>query len=174
MAEFRRKPNRLGPKSYRGRRSYFLTLCARNRKNVFADGALVGALLTVLKENCFSQQCAVYAYCFMPDHLHLILIGESDSSDLERLMRAFKGAATAAARRFGVSALWQKGYYDHILRDGKSTDEAAWYLFLNPVRTGLARKAEEWAHLGSFAFEWKSLAPPTERFRPPWKAGVVT
>jgi REP element-mobilizing transposase RayT len=105
----------------------------------------------------------------MPDHLHVILIGESDSSNLTELMRAFKGATTVPARKVGISALWQKGFYDHILRSEKEMGEAAWYMFLNPVRTGLAKRAEDWPYSGSFLFEWKSLAVPAEPFCPPWK-----
>ena len=48
-------------------------------------------------------------------------------------------------------------------------DEAAWYVFLNPVRAGLAKTVHEWPFSGSFVFEWKSLVPSTEAFRPPWK-----
>jgi len=174
MPEFQRKPNRLSADSYRGRRAYFLTLCVRDRKRVFTDGALVDALLSLLAKNCSSHRFAIYAFCFMPDHLHLILVGESDSSELARLVRAFKGAATAEARRLGVSNLWQKGFYDHILRSGKTIDEAAWYILLNPVRAGLAKTIEEWPYSGSFEFEWKTLAAPRDPFHPPWKERVAT
>jgi len=84
------------------------------------------------------------------------------------MVRAFKGAAATVARKSGVSNLWQKGYYDHVLRSGKSLDEAAWYVFLNPVRAGLAKTVHEWPYSGSLVFEWKSLAPPSELFHPPW------
>jgi len=165
--------------SYRGRRAYFLTLCVSDRKRVFTDGALVEALLSALTKNCCAHRFAVHAFCFMPDHLHLILVGKSDSSELADLIRAFKGAATAEARRWGVSNLWQKGFYDHILRSERAIDEAAWYVFLNPVRAGLARTIEEWPYSGSFEFEWKSeewrgkLAATTDPFHPPWKEGVA-
>jgi putative transposase len=174
MPEFRRKPNRLSSEAYRGERAYFLTLCVDDRKRVFKNGALVNALLSLLTKNCCTHQFAVYAFCFMPNHLHLILVGKSDSSELAGLIRAFKGAATAEARRFGISNLWQKGFYDHVLCGGKAIDEAAWYIFLNPVRAGLAKTVEEWPYSGSFEFEWKSLAAPMEPFHPPWKEGVAT
>jgi putative transposase len=174
MPEFRRKPNRLPAESYRGQQAYFLTLCVRDRKSVLSDSMLVSALLALLEETCAAHSFHVYAFCFMPDHLHLILVGESDSSELARLIRAFKEAASAVARKSGVSNLWQKGFYDHVLRSGKSLDEAAWYIFLNPVRVGLVKKAEEWPYSGSFVFEWKSLAAPSEPFHPPWKGQVAT
>ncbi len=75
-----------------------------------------------------------------------------------------KGAATAEARRLGVSNLWQKGFYDHILRSGKAIDEAAWYIFLNPVRAGLAKTIEEWPYSGSFSLNGKAWRPRGAHF----------
>jgi putative transposase len=173
MTEFRRKPNRLPAESYRGRKAYFLTLCARERRKLFGDPALVDALLVILKRTCSFHFFSVYAYCFMPDHLHLILVGESDSAHLVPAMQAFKSLATAAARKLGVFDLWQKGYYDHVLRSGESLDGAAWYVFMNPVRAGLARRVEDWPFSGSCAFEWKSVSPPAELFEPRWKSKMA-
>jgi putative transposase len=170
MPEFRRKPNRLPPKSYRGQRAYFLTLCAGQHRKLFTHPVLVTALLAVLRATCSSHFFNVYAYCFMPDHLHLILTGESDSSNLARLTQAFKSLASREARKIGLMNLWQKGFYDHILRTSDSLGAAAWYVFMNPVRADLAQRAEDWPFSGSFVFEWKSLAAPPDPFAPPWKA----
>jgi len=146
-----------------------VTLCVQDRKRIFHDHALVKTLLPLIEKTCAAHSFLAYAYCFMPDHLHLILVGESVSSELAPMVRAFKGAAATVARKSGVSNLWQKGYYDHVLRSGKSLDEAAWYVFLNPVRAGLAKTVHEWPCSGSFVFEWKRLTLPSEPFHPPWK-----
>ncbi len=174
MAEFRRKPNRLAAESYRGRRAYFLTLCVCERKKVFTDGTLVSTLLALLEKTCAAHSFRVHAFCFMPDHLHLILVGESESSEVSPVIRALKGAATEVVRASSISSLWQKRYYDHVLRGGKSLDESAWYVFLNPVRAGLVKRAGEWPYSGSFVFARKVLARPPETFHPPWKGEVAT
>jgi hypothetical protein len=46
----------------------------------------------------------------------LIVTGESDSSELPGMVQAFKSLAARAVRKIGVFDLWQKGYYDHVLR----------------------------------------------------------
>ena|SRR5208282_4375619 len=76
MAEFRRKGHRLPSASYEGRRAYFLTLCTQERKRLFTDASLVDAMIEVLKGACEEFALGVYAYCFMPDHLHVILVGD--------------------------------------------------------------------------------------------------
>lgn len=169
MPDFRRKPNRLPDPSYRGRRAYFLTVCAHERKKVYTDSRLVDAAVRLLGEKSRSHSFGVYAYCFMPDHLHLILAGQKDSADLPLLMRAFKGAVAVAARNLRIAKLWQKGFYDHLIRSGEGLERAAWYVFMNPVRAGLVKEPWEWPYSGSFLFHWRDLAVPSEPFIPPWK-----
>lgn len=105
----------------------------------------------------------------MPDHVHLELAGLSPESDLIALVRDFKGAATAKARQEGWRSLWQKGFYDHILREGDRENAVAWYIFNNPVRKGLVEDLRDWPYSGSWMFDWKKLLAPPDEFIPPWK-----
>jgi putative transposase len=169
MAGFLRKANRLSQPSYRGQRSYFLTICSNERKKIFTDSKLVLALLDLLEEKCLAHSFGVYAYCFMPDHLHLVLVGRGNSANLALVIRAFKGAATSRARPLGAAHLWQKGFYDHVIRSGEGMDAVAWYIFTNPVRAGLVKHFDEWPFSVSLMFDWKKRAGPPEPFVPPWK-----
>jgi len=171
MAEFRRKRNRLGARAYQGRAAYFLTICTEGRRKLLGDSKLVDGLLGVLREKCAVCFFDVYAYCFMPDHLHLILMGQREAADLAAVVKAFKGAGTAVARQKGVRNLWEKSFYDHVLRSGEGIDEAARYVFMNPVRAGLARRMEDWPYSGSLVFEWRSWQVPVGEFVPTWKSG---
>jgi REP element-mobilizing transposase RayT len=56
----------------------------------------------------------------MPDHVHLQLVGLSKTSDLQVLIRAFKGRSTVVARAKGIPNLWQIGFYDHLIRSGEA------------------------------------------------------
>ena len=169
MPDFHRKPNRLGPESYLGRRAYFLTLCTEDRRKLFTKLEFIASLVTILRTTCTSQVFNGHAYCFMPDHLHLVLTGEGDGANLPRFMQAFKSLAARESWKHDMERLWQKGFYDHILRDGESLEAAAWYTFENPVRAGLAPRAEEWPYSGSFVFPWPGLRAVAQPFVPPWK-----
>ena len=169
MPTFHRAPNRLDPTSYLGFQEYFLTLCTDGWQKLFANPALTDALLATLRETSSAYHFAIFAYCFMPDHLHLLAQAESNACDLPVFVKAFKGRAAVAARRLGIRNLWQKGYYDHVVRDSESSGEIAWYIFLNPVRAGLASTVWEWPHSGSFVFDWKQLPVAAKTYIPPWK-----
>jgi putative transposase len=169
MPQHRRKQHHLAPQSYLGRHLYFATICTKDRAPLFGNASLVSACLDVLRDATVAQGFGVYAYCFMPDHLHLVLVGFNDSASLSEIIRSFKGHSTAAARKLGVRNLWQKGYYDHIIRDGRSLDAVARYVFENPVRAGLVLDPFDWPFSGSLLMDWKRLEAPPEPFRPPWK-----
>lgn len=169
MPDFHRKANRLRPESYRGRRAYFLTLCANERRKILATAVLVESLVAILRATCGSHSFNVNGYCFMPDHLHLVVIGESDSASLPRFMQAFKSLAARETGKLGIAKPWQKGFYDHVLRDGESIDSAVLYAFMNPVRAGLVRHAEEWPYSGSFVFAWPNMPVVSTAFVPRWK-----
>ena len=169
MANPRRKPNRLPAISYIGRKSYFLTLCLSERRRLFARSRLTGAITDVLKQTCEAHYFGLYAYCFIPDHLHLLLCGMTDIADLSAMVRTFKGRAAAAARRLGYADFWQKGFYDRVIRSGEEFENAAAYVLMNPVRAGLVQDFAEWPHSGSSMLDWRNIAPPQPDYQPPWK-----
>jgi len=76
------------------------------------------------------------AYCFMPDHLHLLVEG-SEGSDLAQLMKAFKQASSFEYKQRGGRPLWQRSYYDHVLRGPDELESAVEYILDNPARAGL-------------------------------------
>ena len=76
------------------------------------------------------------AYCFMPDHLHLLVEG-SEESDLARLMKTFNQASSHDYRRRVGRPLWQRSYYDHVLRGSDELQPAIEYILENPIRAGL-------------------------------------
>jgi putative transposase len=98
-------------------------------------------------------------YCLMPDHLHLLWAGLSSASDQD------KGAAflrTYVTREWGQGAVaFQKQPWDVILRGPDREREAvartAFYIAENPVRAGLAVKADQWAYSGAQAAGYPDL-----------------
>jgi len=85
----------------------------------------------------------------MPDHVHLVLEGLSDSSDLPRFVRDWKQRTALDYRKTTGKDLWQRGYFDHVLRADEDTDIVARYVLTNPVRAGLVADVHEYRHIGS-------------------------
>jgi putative transposase len=141
-------PKRLARFSYRGRYRYFVTCCARDRARAFVWERRVSSALQQLLHTAREQRFAVLSYCFMPDHLHVLIRGEGDNADFRTFMTLFRRrAACWHARAFG-ERLWQVGYYEHVLRDDEPTGPIVRYIVQNPVRAGLV------ADVAQYPFSW--------------------
>ena len=127
------------------------------RKSVFTENALVSVLVDQISEAARVWQFAILAYCFMPDHLHLLAEAETDDASLVRFAHAVKLRTAHAYRRVSKGALWQKGYFEHILRDDELTPIVAKYVLANPVRAGLCREPDDYAFSGSLVWSRQQM-----------------
>jgi putative transposase len=148
---FRRRQNRLLLEVYEGARVYSLTLACAERRPVFGGRSIVDRCIDVLRSCSEKHEFAVLAYCFMPDHLHLLVEGGSGSS-LPRFVKDFKQRTGYAYRRTSTKVLWQKSYYDHVLRREENVRHVARYVVGNAVRAGLAEAPADYPYSGSFVW----------------------
>ena len=107
------------------------------------------------------QKFSVIAYCFMPDHLHLLIEGTSDDSDGRRFIKAFKQYSGYYYSQKRHETLWQRYGFEHVLRDDETTVEVVKYILANPVRAGLAATVEEYPFVGSLVYQLKDLINST-------------
>ena len=85
------------------------------------------------------------AWVFLPDHWHAIFYPRHPLT-ISRVMEAIKDGATKRINRGRreVGMLWQPRFFDRAPRTVGEYNEKVEYIHLNPVRAGLARRAEEW------------------------------
>jgi len=144
----KRKPTpRLKCFKYRGQYAYSITICAHNDTPIFDDEQVVKLVLESLYSVCSKEQFRVLAYCFMPNHLHLLLAGEG-KNDLVKNMKAFKQISSYRFRKSHGTPLWQRGYYEHILRKEEDLKIVADYIWGNPVRGGLVESIDDYPFSG--------------------------
>ncbi len=164
-----RKNVRLAPSNYLGYQRYFVTLCCFRRQAFFSDSELGRYLLDLLRTESASHNFSVLAYCLMPDHLHFLAEGLDPASDLLHLLKSFKikSSRKYAARKPRI--LWQKGFYEHVLRPGENANLVAWYIWLNPVRKRILARAQDYPFSGSFTGMKMPASWAATNWCPPWK-----
>ncbi len=98
-----------------------------------------------LAESCDRAKCEIWAYCLMPNHVHVIIV-PSDEDGLRKTFADLHRRYTARinARLQITGYLWQ-GRYGSVVMDEDHLLDAIRYVSLNPVRAGLVQQAEEWA-----------------------------
>jgi putative transposase len=168
---FRRKNIGLHAINYRGRRWFFLTLCCESRSPVFSDGKNARRLMDHLKSTAERCHFGVLAFCVMPDHFHALVEGIAPDSNLLLFVRIFKQATSREYSREGGVPLWQKKFYDHILRPKDSPEAVSWYIWMNPVRKGLCSQPNQYPYSGSFTEHWEKKSQPQDLWVPTWENG---
>ncbi|MGB6430138.1 MAG: transposase [Candidatus Acidiferrales bacterium] len=162
-----RKNIRLPAPNYTGIREYFVTICCHKRAPLLARSENVLPILEQLKSSALSYSFSVHASCAMPDHLHILVAGASDSSRLLNFVKSFKQRTGYEFRKRTGAQLWQFKSYDHILRRGDGMERVAWYIWMNPVRKGLCNQPAEFPYSGSFTMEWRDQPQPQRLWNPP-------
>ncbi len=161
---------RLPADDYRGCRIYFVTIGTERRAPFLADPPTGRWLLNQLLVVAAQQNFSLHAYCVMPDHIHFLCEGLFGSSDLITFLNAFKQRTAYEFRKKHGSRLWQMRYDDHILRPKEVIEDAACYIWWNPVRKGLCRDPHLHPLSGSQTIDWMKYSSSPTDWMPPWKA----
>ncbi len=143
------KRPRLHSFDYLGKYRYFLTLATHNRAEYFTDGAVVALALEHILRSAQPCKIAISLYCFMPEHLHLLVEGLTDDADLRDFVKRAKQSSGFAYSKQHQKRLWQPSYYDHVLRHDESSLYFIAYILRNPVEAQLVSTFSEYPFLGS-------------------------
>ena len=132
----RKRVPRLPAFDYTGGYRYLLTICTNVSTPVFKTGRAVDLVIRQLLRSANDEDFVVIAYCFMPDHLHLLVEGVAADANLTWFVRAFKQRSGFHWKAVFGGELWQRSYYERLLPAEEPTLEVARYLLTKPVGAG--------------------------------------
>ena len=130
---------------------YFVTVCCESRRKVFTNDLAVKITLESLIKCAAATEWNIWQICFMPDHVHFVVAPMKDREQkLSKLMQRWKSSSKQRLNRAGVMGdVWQKEFFDRLLRSDESLTEKWRYVEMNPVRAGVCSPPEEYPYLGS-------------------------
>jgi putative transposase len=154
-----RKRLRLKEYDYSQPGAYFVTICTKDRVQRFGeivDGEMRANDMATVVQSCWNDLPNHYlnveldAFVIMPNHVHGIVVIldnpvgatyasplQSSNNTLGDVVGSFK---SAVAKRINEiqntpgAPFWQRGYYDHIIRDDRSLTQIREYIANNPLR----------------------------------------
>ena len=149
-----RRINRLSGFMYGGGNTYFLTICTPNRQHLLGEvvggGVLdaphvqlsgYGQIVEQMIHSIEMTYCSVHvdSFVIMPDHLHLLVTIQDDggtsrtpSPTNRRIPALISTLKRLTNRRIG-RPIWQRSYYDHVVRNQADFDEILRYIQNNPA-----------------------------------------
>ena len=159
--------------------SYFFTVnLADRRSSLLVDNIdiLRNAMSTVMKRRPFTIEAIV----ILPEHLHALwTLPEGDNDYATRWMLIKTGFSrqlpkgeycTASRKKKGERGIWQRRYWEHVIRDERDFNCHLEYIHYNPVKHGHAKQASAWQYSsihryianGIIAKDWGQGTKPTE------------
>jgi len=158
---FHRRSIRFNGYDYSLPGAYFITIVTQHHKCIFGkivDNEMYMYNLGEIVQDCWEsipahfQNLEVIPFVIMPNHLHgIITIHEDDRrgtiyraptkeqygkpviGSIPTIMRTYKAAVTRRANReLGMINIWQRNYYEHIIRDQSELADCVKYIYSNP------------------------------------------
>jgi putative transposase len=125
---------------------HHVTQRGNRRQETFFEKDDYHAYRELMAEWCGECGVEIWAYCLMPNHVHLIAV----PSDAEGLRRAIGEAHRRYTRRINFREGWRghlwQGRFASFVMDDHYLLAAARYIELNPVRARLVRKAHRYPY----------------------------
>ena len=117
---------------------YYLTCCLDLRRPLLRQAELAEKLISLYVEQRDAQQIALHGFVVMPDHYHVILTlkGEASVSGVVRAVHSLFARHCRATTQIR-GRIWQRRFYDRVIRSESDWRGKLQYLHGNPVRAGL-------------------------------------
>lgn len=137
---------------------YFLTLVTTGRSPILTEPAATAFLRRAIEDSRAQRPFEITAMVLLPDHLHMIWTmpaGDADfSSRVSRIKAAFtrdwiasggrEAQVSEPTRQTGRRGVWQKRFWEHLIRDSTDFENHYHYIHYNPVKHGYVRCVRDW------------------------------
>ena len=153
-----RKRNRLKDYDYGSIGAYFVTICTKDRKNIFWEkgpSGFVGEDSILPPDSIRLSSCGKIAeeaiktipqyyshielmqYVIMPNHIHMILFIPYDSgrmiSSPTSILTVVGQMKRYVSKRVGMP-IWQRSFHDHVIRGRNDYEKISRYIYENPIK----------------------------------------
>lgn len=156
-------------RAWRAGGTWFFTVALAERGSRLLV-ARIDLLRRALRVERNRRPIRIEAAVVLPDHLHMIWTlpaGDSDFAVRWGCIKAgFSRALPPGERRSpsrrarGERGIWQRRYWEHLIRDRRDFAAHANYIHFNPVKHGLVRRVRDWPHSSFHAWVRQGLLPP--------------
>lgn len=156
--------------------TYFFTLVTHKRCPFLIEPWARECLHFAWQETRTRYPFDLLAVCLLPDHLHTLWTLPEGDSDFPKRWRFLKarftwrylrggakeGSCSDSRLKKGERGVWQRRYWEHLIRDENDLSNHFDYIHYNPVKHGLVQIPEQWpwstfhryARLGWYDLQW--------------------
>ncbi len=127
------------PQKHRYQRGTFhITTATKGRMPTCTESDIPKRLIRHLCETRAMQDAQLYAFCILPDHIHILV--SPGEKGLSGFMHAFKKNSSRDVPKLQ----WQKGYFDELIRSDKQRGNVIRYIQGNAMKHQLVKEILDW------------------------------
>ena len=136
---------------------YFVTACTQDRRPILASEPAAAVLRQEWASASARHGWLIGRYVLMPDHVHFFCAEQAGGA--RRTLSAFmclwkEWTAKGLVQAISASPpIWQRQFFDHVLRSDESYAEKWAYVRENPVRAKRVARGEDWPWQGFVDFD---------------------
>jgi len=136
--------------------TYFFTVVTHNRRQFLCQPENVDLLRNAFRYVMQEYKFKIDAFVLLPDHLHSIWTlpqGDDDYSTRWRLVKRYfsqrcesqyRGDVSASREKKNEQAIWQRRFWEHVIRDDEDYTKHVDYIHYNPVKHNLVKSPRDW------------------------------
>ncbi len=140
--------------------TYFFTVVTYQRREILCNGNVLQALRDGIDKTRTKYPFTIDAWVILPDHIHAIWTLPPDDADFANRWRLIKwyvtlacgeilhqpDLMTASKSKHRESTLWQRRYWEHLIRGDADYAKHMDYVHFNPVKHGLVSRVVDWPY----------------------------
>lgn len=140
--------------------TFFFTVVTDSRRRILAEARALDALRAAFREVNQRHPFTIEAIVVLPDHLHCVWTLPPSDSRFSLRWRLIKSRFTSSylagggietarshsRRKREERGVWQRRFWEHVIRDERDYDRHMDYIHYNPVRHGLVRCPHAWPY----------------------------
>jgi putative transposase len=136
--------------------TYFFTVVTYQRRPIFSSPDAVENLRKAFQYTLSRMPFTIVASVILPEHIHFICTLPQDDRNYSTRWRLIKGHFTrhwqakgtvstnASRSEKGEADIWQRRFWEHLIRNEADLTRHIEYVHYNPVKHGLARTPADW------------------------------
>jgi putative transposase len=134
-----------------GARTFFVGSKTSLGRQLLQSKLAAELLIDVLRSYTLAGKFKVHEFVVMPNHFHLLITLNADTS-IERAMQLIKGGYSFRRKkeRGLAGEIWQRGFSEVRVTDKNSFNAHREYIDNNPVKAGLAARAEDYPYCSAY------------------------
>ena len=170
--------------------TYFFTIVTHERTPLFGQVLNRLLLADAIDKQQAKRPFELLAYVLLPDHMHWLVslprgdknyslrIGQMKENFTTEFLKSGgeEGVQTRSREKHRERAVWQRRFWEHLVRDENDLWNCANYIHWNPVKHGLVKQVRDWewssfhrfVEAGSYPIDWGRSDPCPGYHTPEW------